>query len=143
MNLNEKSGIVRYFILISQYVVKRKNKDTQDAQKQPQCVRSLQLKSCPNLSKLKGSTLQEGHLFNFLSFKDKKKSFSILFWKSHLFGYFFPKLFTYNENKNAHMHSFRYQLPRSQQELKKRFIYHVISYILQGNKVPYFLFIMT
>ena len=80
MNLSEKSGIVRYFILISQYVVKRKNKDTQDAQKQPQCVRSLQLKSCPNLSKLKGSTLQEGHLFNFLSFKHKK-SFNLLFLK--------------------------------------------------------------
>ena len=60
-----------------------------------------------------------------------------------ILGIFFPKLFTYNEKKNAHMHSFRYQLPRSQQELKKRFIYHVISYILQGNKVPYFLFIMT
>ena len=82
---------------------KQKSKDTQDAQKQPQCVRSLQLKSCPNLSKLKGSTLQEGHLFNFLSFKDKKKSFSILFWKFYLFGghigYFFPKLISYNEKK--------------------------------------------
>ena len=75
---------------------KQKSKDTQDVQKQPQCVRSLQLKSCPNLSKLKGSTLQEGHLFNFFSFKDKKKSFSILFCKFHLFGghigYFFSKV---------------------------------------------------
>ena len=98
---------------------KQKSKDTQDVQKQPQGVRSLQLKSCPNLSKLKGSTLQEGHLFNFLSFKHKK-SFSLLFlkipsiWRSRWVFFFQSCLHTMR--KNEHMHSFRYQLPRSQQE---------------------------
>ena len=127
---------------------KQKSKDTQDAQKQPQCVRSLQLKSCPNLSKLKGSTLQEGHLFNFLSFKDKKNR-SVFCFENSIYlevtlGIFFQSWFhTMRKKIHIPMHSFRYQLPRSQEELKKRFIYHVISFILQGNKVPYFLFIMT
>ena len=87
---------------------KQKSKDTQDVQKQPQCVRSLQLKSCPNLSKLKGSTLQEGHLFNFLSFKHKKIVQSSVFENSiylevtlGILGIFFPKLFTYNEKKKC------------------------------------------
>ena len=38
------------FVIIMQYVVKTKNKDTRVAQKQPQCVRCPQLRSFPILS---------------------------------------------------------------------------------------------
>ena len=58
----QKSGFLQREIFLDSLAIcgkkKQKSKDTQDAQKQPQCVRSVQLQSCPNMSKLKvkGST---------------------------------------------------------------------------------------